>query len=449
MSGWVVSLAAAFLATPLGAGSSPSLVTFPRASQVDAPERCVPDTAAGSVPRVRLFFVTDVHSGHGAFERVLEDASRERPHLVVDGGDFVHDGTWSEFRRANADRERIERPWHVAKGNHDALRVGPFPTEPPRLPAFEAFDCRDVRFIVLDNHDARLTEEQFRRLEAELEEHQGQRMVVVMHVPATLSRQPFMTRLRHLVPFGLASPTMSDDAQVARFTDLMARHQVLAVLAGHTHFHDEQTIGGVRYIVAGTAGGLTPGLGIPAEYLDIEIDGWDMRVRRVRLRDPAGDPVTFVARAFRFFAGLNAFNHAEQGWNYPPSVSVQLRGGARLTEARGGQNAAVAGAVSFERVFGSAGARAAFVDVGLSAATRELAAELAVGYKLRPVGDFNRNAFVAAGGSTNAGVLRGHGTAGVGARIELGVEWEAITVGLHRDWATNHRSTALVLGRRF
>jgi len=431
------------LASPLFAG------VLAIASPLPIPEPCPQDTAADTLPALRLFFVTDVHSAHADFERVIEAVNRERPDLVVEGGDFVHDGTWSEFRRGYADRARLQVPWFVAKGNHDALRVGPFPTDPPPLPAFEAFSCRGVRFVVLDNHDERLTEEQFQQLESELLDHAGQPVVVVMHVPATLSREPFMTRLRHLVPFELARPTMSDDDQVTRFIHLMGRHRVLAVLSGHIHFHDEQVIGGVRYIVAGTAGGLVPGLGIPREYLDIEIEGRDMRVRRVQLRRPAGDPLTFIDRAFRFYARLNAFNHSEQGWNYVPSASVQTRGGVRLTEARGGENAAAAGGISFERLLGAGGTRAAFADAGLSAAARELAADLTLGYKLRPVGDFNRNGYVAAGGSANAGMLRGHGTAGLGARVEVGVEWQSITAGLRREWATNHRSTVLVLGRRF
>lgn len=434
MGGWEVLAAAFLLAWAAGADFCPDH-----------------DAAATAAAPLRVFFVTDVHSSHDALERLIRDARRARPALILDGGDVVHDGTSSEFRRAMADRDRLDRPWRIAPGNHDVYRAGPFPSPPPRWPAFDAFTCGGVGFVLLDNHEERLTEAQFDRLEAELEARAGQPVVVVLHVPPRVSRLPFMIRLRHLVPFILASPTMTDDAQVDRFTRLMARHRVVAVLAGHAHFHDDQTIDGVRYLVGGTAGGLIPGLAIPHEYLDLTLHGRDLHVRRVRIRDPAGDPVTFVARAYRFFSTLNRFNHDAQGWNYVPSVGVQARVGARSTRPRGNDHvadAAAVAAVSFERVFGPTGNRGAFTDLGLSAAPRELTAEVATGYKLRPAGDFNRNAFVAAGATANGGMLGGRGSAGLGARLELGVEWRALTVAVRRDWATNHRSTALLLGRR-
>jgi predicted phosphodiesterase len=419
------------------------------ATSTGAQSACAAEPPDGTQAPLRLFFIADVHSNHDALDRFVEDANRARPHLVLDGGDMVQNGTWSEFQRAYAERRRLEVPWFIAEGNHDVRRVGPFPTDPPMVPDLQVFSCHGVRFIVLDNHQGRIDDPQFGRLERALEDRPDKRTVVVMHVPPTIGSKPLLVRARHLAPLGLASPTMPDSREVARFTGLMARHRVLAVLAGHAHFHDEQRVDGVVYIVAGTAGGLLPGLAIPREYLYMEIEGRDIRVRRIRLEEPAGDPIALVARSFRFFARTNGFSHAEQGWNYVPAASVQVKGGVRATDARGGDNAAVFGGVSFERVFGSAGLVGAFGDLGLSAALRELAGDLALGLKIRPVGDFNRNGFLAAGGTLNAGMLRGAGTAGVGARVAAGFEWQAVTVTLRHDRATNHRSNALVFGRRF
>lgn len=416
-----------------------------------APATCAAEGGEGSstASALRFFFIADVHSAHEIFERFAEKANRERPDLVLEGGDFVHDGTWAELRRAYEDRRLLEPHWRLAKGNHDARRRGPHPVEHSPPPEFEAFTCRGVRFILLDNHEQMLTGAQFSSLESDLEAHRGEPIVVVMHVPPVLTGERFITRLRHLLPMTLAEPTMEDPEEVARFTDLMARHDVLAVLAAHAHVHDEQTIDGVRYIAAGTAGGLTPGLGIPWEYLDVEIREGQMEVRRRELRGPARDPVRFIYRSFRFFARVNGFSHAEQGWNFVPSTSVQWRGGMRITEAGGGENGAVWGMASFEHPHGETGRVAGFGEIGLSAAPRELAGHFAAGYKVRPVGDFNRNAFVGAGGTLNAGMLRGSGTAGVGALAEVGFEWRSVTAGLQRNWATNHRSTSIVLGRRF
>lgn len=409
-----------------------------------------PSTAPpGEAEHVRLFFIADVHSRHHLLDRFIEDATEQRPDLILEGGDFVHDATAAEYRRAMAVRARVTSPWRMVTGNHDAELRGPFRDPPPELPAVRAFDHAGVRFILIDNHEEVLTEEQFRLLEAELEAHAGGRVVVGMHVPPLLSDKPLGTRLRHLVPFPLASPTMREPEQVERFAGLMRHHGVLAVLAGHAHFPHDEVRDGVRYIVAGPAGGLTPGPGIANEYLDITIQDREVRLRRVALDDPPGNPLSFVARAFRFFADLNRFNHARQGWNYVPSASVQLRSGLGLIESRAGESLGLFIAASFERVLGDLGRRSLFADVGATAASHELVGHLVGGPKLRPVGSFNENFFISGAASANAGVLRGSATAGIGAGLGLGFEWRNLTAQVSRTWATNMRTTSIGLGHRF
>jgi predicted phosphodiesterase len=400
-------------------------------------------------PPLRIFFITDVHSRHGHMERFIEQANRDRPDLILDGGDFVHDGTEAEFRRAYTDRARLPSPWYLVKGNHDAERRGPFTAPPPDLPDFRTVDHGGVRFLLLDNHREVLTEEQFERLERELAAGAGMRMAVVMHVPPLVRREAPLVRLRHLLPFPLASPVMRDPEQVRRFTELVEGHGVLAVLTGHTHAHDRQLRGGVHYVVAGAVGGLTPGLGIPNEYVEVIIEDRDVRVRRIEIARPPGDPVTFVARAFRFYADLNGFNHAAQGWNYVPSASVQYRAGARRTEAGSLDETSAWGAVSFERQLGPRGRHAFFGDLGASAGRTELAAHLAAGYKFRPLGDFNRNLYLAAAATAGGGMLARNPTAGIGAQLGVGAEWRSLTLEVSRNVATNHRATGVTLGHRY
>jgi hypothetical protein len=229
----------------------------------------------------------------------------------------------------------------------------------------------------------------------------------------------------------------------------MERHQVVTVLSGHTHFPDHTVRGGVHYIVTGALGGLTPGLGIPPQYTEIIIENRDVRFRRIALGRAAGNPVSFVARAFRFYVDLNGFNHAEQGWSYVPSASVQLRSAIQRTETAAGDAIALWSAASFERVLGRPGRQAAFADIALSVGSQELASHLAMGFKLRPIGDFNRNLFVAGAATGNAGILAATATAGVGTQVGFGFEWQTLTGELSRSWSTNHRSIRLTLGHRF
>jgi hypothetical protein len=138
-----------------------------------------------------------------------------------------------------------------------------------------------------------------------LDAHAGGRILVVMHVPALVGRLSSLVALARLAPFPLAEPVMTDAIEVGRFTALMEAYGVLAVLAGHTHFHSETAVGGVRYIVGGTVGGLTPGWGIQHEYLTLQIVGRDIEAQRVRLgRPPPREPISFVSEVFRFYARL-------------------------------------------------------------------------------------------------------------------------------------------------
>jgi predicted phosphodiesterase len=408
---------------------------------------CVGSPAHAQV--IRIHFLSDVHSQDGAMEQFIAAVRRDRPHLVLEGGDMVHDGTESEYRRAFEQRARLGVPWRGVRGNHDALLRGPHTDGPPRFPLTDAFEYGDLRVLLLDSHDERISDAQFTWLAAELEASAGRRVIVVMHVPPIVSRKPPLLALRRLVPFHLANPAMPDAAEAERFMELMERHAVLAVLAGHTHFFDQQVLGGVHYIIAGAAGGHTPGLGIANEFLAIEIDGRDISIRRERLRSPAGNPLRLVARTFGFYAGLNAANHAEQGWNYVPSVSLQLRSGLEIVDDAEPDRIAWHGAASFERVLGRAGRRSLGVDLGLTLGGDEAFAHVSAGHLLRVLGSFNRNTYIAAAATADAGRIAGALTAAPGLQLGAGVEWHGVTAELRRGWSTRRSALAVVFGHRY
>lgn len=425
----------------LGGGGAPA------AALAQAPDAAADDTAATDA--VRIVLVADVHSRHERLAQVVEAVRRERPALVLDAGDLVHDGTASEFRRAFAARAEAGVPWLAVRGNHDAKLRGPHAGPPPDFPEVEVVEHGALRIVLLDNEDGTIDEDTFARLESALAAGAGRPTLVVMHVPALVSRESALARLRHLLPIPLASPMMHVPEQVERFTGLMQRHGVLAVLSGHTHRADRVERGGVHYIVAGAAGGLRPGLGLPNEYAELTVRGREVELRRVTLAPPPRDPASFVWEAFRFYAGVNATNHADQGWNYVPSTAVQLGAAARRTERAGGRSTALEGIATFERLIGEAGRGALLADVSLSAGRDELAGHLALAARGRPLGDYNRGLHADAGLSLNAGVLGGGASAGIGLRVGAGAAWHHLSLQLDHTRATNHRATRLYLARRF
>jgi predicted phosphodiesterase len=414
------------------------------------PAQTLPATGEIVPAPFRIFFITDAHSRHDMVARFIEAANHHRPDLVLDGGDMVHDGTATEFRRALAERARLDMPWHFAPGNHDVILRGPFPpgTLPP-LPAFQTFEQGGIRFILLDNSDGLLTESQFQQLDAELAARPGTRAIVVMHVPAFMDREPTLVRLRHLLPFPLASPVMRDADQAERFMAMMRTHRVLAVLAGHTHAFNHTVRDGVHYIIGGALGGLTPATRIGNEYTEIVVEDRSLSVTRTRIAEPAGHPVAFLAGAFRFYVDLNRFNHAGQGWNYIPSASVQLRAAVVRSQAGGEETTALLTTAAFERVLGPRGRHSFIAETGVAAGSREVAVHLAGGGRIRPVGDFNRNLFIGAAATGGAGARAGRLAAGLGAELGAGVEWRHFTLEASVHRATHRRATRLTLGHRF
>lgn len=401
-----------------------------------------------SPPSLRFFFFSDAHSRIDLTEKFVARANREKPGLVIEGGDPVHDATESEFRRAKTQRAKLQVPHRALEGNHETPLRGPFQEAPPSFPPFQSFDHQGVHFILLDNHDETLTEEQFQQIEADLKAHRQKPIIVAMHVPPFLSHESWTTKLKKVIPYELANTHMKDPAQVKRFTDLMSRYQVSAVLSGHTHKGDDAEKDGVKYVVAGAVGGNTPGWGIQHEYLDVSVQGRDVQIKRVALDKPPKEPFTFGAQVFDFYADLNEANHAQQGWNYTPSASVQLKTGLKLTQKNDQTSPALTLTPSIERELGTSGKAAIVLEPTLAGGPQELSLDLQTGLKVRPIGDYNRNLYVTGTVGANGGLIGGL-SAGVGARIAAGVEVNSFTLEAGHQWATNHQATTVTLGYRF
>ena len=402
----------------------------------------------GAVPGVRFFFIADNHSRPELYQRFIELANAEDPDLIVEGGDFVHDGTEPEIKRAYAMRQTLESPIYMVTGNHDAELRGPFADPPPQIPPFQSFDHKGAHFILLDNENETLSEEQFRQLEADLKANPGKPTFVAMHVPPKLSKEPLTVKLAKNLPMNFATPKMRDPEQVARLHTLLKEHGVKAVLAGHTHFPDEVLEDGVRYVTAGSSGGLNPTPGGQKEFLEIQVAGDQVEIVR-RPLTPASNVLSYAAEALDFYQDLNAYNHQQLGWkDFYPSANINYSGGVRHVSSDRGNSLAPTATATFERV-GPAGKGTAFGALSISAAPRDLGAQLGLGYKHAVIGDYNRGLFLSGAVTGNAGYLHGQGSAGVGFKAGIGGQYNNFTLELGQEWATNYRAQTLTAGYRF
>lgn len=414
-----------------------------------------PPSSGQPADQVRFFFVSDNHSRTKLLEQLIDLANHEDPDLIIDGGDFTHDGTEAEIKRAYALREKFESPVKMVTGNHDAHLRGPFKEPPPQLPDFQAFDLKGTRFILLDNEDETITEAQFQKLEADLktqrQAHPNKPIFLAMHVPPKLSKTPLSVKLGKYIPGNLASPMMREPEQVKRLHQLMKEHGVKAVLAGHTHYADELVEDGVRYVTAGSSGGLSPKPGLPKEFLDIRVNqGGEVDIQRVTLK-PGTGVVKYVGEAIDFYRDLNSYNHATVGWkDFYPSANLGYNVGFRRVETEKGASVAATVSGMAERLVGEKGS--VFGTVGVSAGTGDLVdigLQTEVGYRHAIVGDYNKGVYLSGAGTANVGYLHGGVSGGVGAKAAVGVQYKNWRVELGQEWSTNYKAQTLTAGFRF
>lgn len=176
-----------------------------------------------------------------------EDRFKKAPvDFVVNAGDVTfQEGTEWDYRIYNKIRSLIKWPVISAVGNHDRNKDG--------LTAFNkyigrneiSFIDRNSYFIVIDNADGNLSEEQFSKLEEELKKSKeyARRFIIAHKAPISPYQQSWYRP--ELNPWSY------------RFMKLCEKYKVDIVFAGHEHMFKEETLGGVKYIVSGGGGMFT------------------------------------------------------------------------------------------------------------------------------------------------------------------------------------------------
>ena len=398
---------------------------------------------------LRFFFFADTHAGFKLTDAFIKEANKQKPDLLVDGGDIVEEGTEPEYKKAYADRAKLESPLAMVTGNHDVLRRGPFSAPPPQLPEFQSFDRKGVHFILLDNNTETLSEDQFLRLKLDLEANKAKATIVAMHVPPFVDQEFGVVRFRKLIPFNSANPAMKDKDQVERFKGLMKEYGVSAVLSGHTHAGSACERDGTKYITVGAVGGKTPGPGIQHEYLDLTVRGRDVQFKRVPLDNPSKNPLAYVFGVGNYIARKNSFNHAALGWDeYIPNTSAEARIGVRSQTTRRGESTATVLQGEIEVNTDPQGKNAWFGEGSIGIGSKDLSVDAGAGYKRR-FGSYNRGAYVSGAATANAGFVVDRPTAGVGVKLGVGYEVKNWTFGISHERATNRQATTATVGWRF
>ncbi|MBU1083494.1 MAG: metallophosphoesterase [Candidatus Omnitrophota bacterium] len=161
--------------------------------------------------------------------------------FVLNTGDVSLNGKRKHFENYRKIVDLIKFPVVSAIGNHDDRAL------------FEefigdkefAFADRNSYFIVLDNEEGQLTEEQFFWLEERLKEGKG-----YAHIFVTLHKPPFD-------PYQQEWYNMDNSPWAYKFRKLCGEYGVDMIFSGHKHMFKEEGFDGVKYVVTGGGGMLT------------------------------------------------------------------------------------------------------------------------------------------------------------------------------------------------
>jgi 3',5'-cyclic-AMP phosphodiesterase len=216
------------------------------------------------------------HQGYAACASSVNALERP-PDLVLMGGDMAFDGLYNEkdefidqIELFTSTSNRLDMPWHPCLGNHDILgwnsrrkvavddpdigktlmmRATSMPRE------YYSFDAEGWHFVVLDTmlgvetesgpgYVPRLGEEQLEWLRFDLGANHSVPTVVVMHIAAfcnmgQINGDPAALAMSHMVV---------QDNRALR--EILERHNVKAVLQGHSHQVEDFFWNGIWYVTS-------------------------------------------------------------------------------------------------------------------------------------------------------------------------------------------------------
>ena len=211
-----------------------------------APERTFQTWPAGGDEGLRFAVLGDTQTGHTIHRSIVERIASWEPDFVLHTGDLVADGTstadWLTFFDLEAPL-LAQRLLFPTLGNHDMGPDNLFAFfDPPGSQPWYTFQVGPARFITLQI-DGRQSydegSEQYRWLEALLEENELPWVIVWFHMP----------------PFSASSERPEEVSIRQELVPLFDRYAVDLVLNGHDHNYQRYEVGHVTYIVTGGGGG--------------------------------------------------------------------------------------------------------------------------------------------------------------------------------------------------
>jgi 3',5'-cyclic AMP phosphodiesterase CpdA len=229
----------------------------------------------------RIVHLTDQHvtsrrQGHEGYKKGIQsiNALDPAPDLVLMGGDMVFDGLYTELetyresiRLYRSITEELNMPYYHCIGNHDVLGLSSRRKVPKDHPGigrkmimaelgmekdYYSFNHKGWHFVVLNSifefegengpaYKPMIGEEQLDWLRYDLGDHKEKPAIVVSHMPAFSHKGQINNDFEMMA----MSPFILQDNIDLRH--VLERHNVKALLQGHTHINEDFRFNDVWY----------------------------------------------------------------------------------------------------------------------------------------------------------------------------------------------------------
>lgn len=271
------------------------------------------DSSSRDEVKFRIAHVTDQHvttrrKGHLGYEKCIQSINElsNKPDFVLMGGDMAFDGLYTDLDVFEESIEwykklsdRLDMPYYHCIGNHDVLGLSSrrkVAADHPEIGKayimkrlgmdrdYYSFNHKGWHFVVLNSifekqaesgpaYETRIGEEQLEWLRYDLGAHSEMPTIAVSHIAAFCHKGQINQDFELPAMSGLV---LQDNKQLR---EIFERHNVKALLQGHTHLSEDFRFNDIWYITSQSASAAWWGgnwLGFKPGYTILELGDNDI-----------------------------------------------------------------------------------------------------------------------------------------------------------------------------
>ncbi|MBE9504579.1 MAG: metallophosphoesterase [Proteobacteria bacterium] len=227
------------------------------------------------LPKDEFMFMVfgESRGGPNVFQRIIGDINYRKPLFAISCGDMVEKPSSSDYKDFMKQINSVTVPFLTVAGSSEILGGNRRLYEDFLGSPYYSFDFMNSHFIIVDNGDNRISEDQFLWLENDLMQNKSINTFVFMHMP------PYDPRPGKEHPMKLGE-------QFRRLSAILEKYKVSRVFTAGVHGYYKKDQGGVPYIITGGGGSELVSLDSFYNYVLVDVKGDKVKDKLIKLTFP-------------------------------------------------------------------------------------------------------------------------------------------------------------------